>query len=256
MLRGALRRRVRPAHAAGPRPQHGAAHNSCITGAASGCGALHPRFCRSYARVPGAACCVPGVGSRSARNQRGHGRPAGRGGLGRAQLLHYRCRERLRGAAPAVLQELCARARRRVLRAGHRASAHPPRGTRAVTRGRVAGGPGGRPVRPVGAAHNSCITCAASGCGALDPRFCRSSAHRLTPRRAARRLRLRAAPAAGSGSAPSPAGLPRPPPHASRRIRAVTRVPNASASTGTRSSAAWNCPNTSKFAGTRSGTKP
>lgn len=44
--------------------------------------------------------------------------------------------------------------------------------------------------------------------------------------------------------------------YASRRIRAVTRVPKYSASTGTHSSAVWNCPNTSKSAGTRSGTKP
>lgn len=44
--------------------------------------------------------------------------------------------------------------------------------------------------------------------------------------------------------------------YASRRIRAVTRVPKYSASTGTHSSAVWNCPNTSKSAGKRSGTKP
>ena len=224
--------RLTPRGGAGPRPQHGAAHNSCITGSASGCGVLDPRFCRSY------ACRAPGVGSGSAGNARG-----------------------------------------------------PP-----------------WPVGPVGAAHNSCITCAASGFGALHPRFCRSyarvpgaacrapgvgspsarnarghpwpggrragaagrsgrSGRRTTPalpvpRAVAGRCTrgsagvVHAAPPAASGLARSTADPPRPPPHASRRIRAVTRVPNASASTGTRSSAAWNCPNTSKSAGTRRGTKP
>ena len=44
--------------------------------------------------------------------------------------------------------------------------------------------------------------------------------------------------------------------HAVRRIRSVTRAEKYSASTGTRSSAAWNCAKTSKSRGTRSGTNP
>ncbi len=233
--------RLTPRGRAGPRPQHGAAHNSCIPCAASGCGVLDPRFCRSY------ACRAPGVGSPSARNACGHPWPGGRP-VGPVWAAHNSCITCAASGCGALRPWFCRSYARRAPRAACRA---PGVGSPSARNAPGHPWPGGRPVGPVWAAHNSCTTCAASGCGALHPRFCRSCA-----RRAGCRLGLRAAPPAGSGSAPSPAGPRHPPTHASRRIRAVTRVPNASASTGTRSSAAWNCPNTSKFAGTRRGTKP